>query len=39
MTKPKKQRETSSNKIHDKKNMIVLGLTVAAILIFIISTQ
>jgi len=39
MTKSKKQRQSSSNKIHDKKNMIVLSVTVAIILIFIISTQ
>jgi len=39
MTKSKKQRQNSVNKDHDKKNMVILGLTVAAVLVFILATM
>jgi len=39
MTKSKKQRKTEVNKDHDKKNMIILGITVAVILVFILATM
>jgi len=39
MTKSKKTRQNSVNKNHDKKNMIVLGLTVAAVLAIIFMTM
>jgi len=37
MTKSKKHRQKTVNKIHDNKNMIVLGLTVATIILVIYS--
>lgn len=39
MTKSKKQRLSSVNKDHDKKNIIILVATVAAVLVFILATM
>jgi len=38
MTKSKKERLKSVNTVHDKKNMIVLAVTVAILFIAIFST-
>ena len=39
MTKSKKQRKNSVNKDHDKKNMIILGLTFLTLIIIVFSTM